>query len=216
MITHGDDLLISGAWLLGLGTLVGAIGQTRQTLTGTNLGKDLVLKGNVIEAVGNSLQAIGRTKMLNSENERSETYFIFGGWLEAAGNTANAVGIDIQLSGSEEEGTRTDALGSGIQGLGAAFEAFGASLTEATFSRSLEIKGNGLIAAGSFLESIGNIFILNEKRRMGEQILLLGSWTQVIGAFILIDALSIGPEPEQPEKGKDEHNGHYSYANYYA
>ena len=29
MITHGDDLLISGAWLLGIGTLVGAIGQTR-------------------------------------------------------------------------------------------------------------------------------------------------------------------------------------------
>ena len=39
MITHGDDLLISAAWLLGIGKLVGAIGQTRQTLTSTNLGK---------------------------------------------------------------------------------------------------------------------------------------------------------------------------------
>ncbi|SIR84457.1 hypothetical protein SAMN05878482_106141 [Peribacillus simplex] len=215
MITHGEDLLISGAWLLGIGTLVGAIGQTRQTLTGTNLGKDLVLKGNGIEAVGNSLQAIGRSKMLNPENESIETYFIFGAWLEAIGNTANAVGIDMQLNGSEEEGTRTDAIGSGIQGLGAAFEAFGASLTEESLSRSFEIKGNGLIAAGSFLESIGNIFILNEKQRMGEQILLLGSWTQVFGAFILIDAFSLGPEPEKPEKSKDGHNGQYSYANYY-
>lgn len=75
MITHGngDDLLISAAWLLGIGTLVGAIGQTRQTLTSTNLGKDLILKGNGIEAVANSLQAIGRSKMLNPENERSES-----------------------------------------------------------------------------------------------------------------------------------------------
>ncbi|MDQ0881972.1 hypothetical protein [Peribacillus sp. V2I11] len=212
MITHGEDLLISGAWLLGIGTLVGAIGQTRQTLTSTNLGKDLVLKGNGIEAVGNSLQAIGRSKMLNPENERSQTYFIFGNWLEAIGNTANSVGIDMQLSGSVEEGTRTDAIGSGIQGMGAAFEAFGASLTEETIS-PFEIKGNGIIAAGSFLESVGNIFILNLKVRMGEQILLLGSWTQVFGAFILIEAFSLGPEPE-PEKGKDGHNGHYSYANY--
>ncbi|MGE7762574.1 DUF6944 family repetitive protein [Peribacillus sp. NPDC097895] len=215
MTTHGDDLLISGAWLLGIGTLAGAIGQTRQTLTGTNLGKDLLLKGNVIEAVGNSLQAIGRTKMINPENELSESYFIFGAWLEAAGNTANAVGIDMQLNGSEDEGTRTDALGSGIQGLGAAFEAFGASLTEESFTRSLEIKGNALIAAGSFFESIGNIFILNEKKRMGEHILLLGSWAQVFGAFILIEAFSLGPEPEQPEKGKEERSSHFSYANYH-
>ncbi|MDM5312177.1 DUF6944 family repetitive protein [Peribacillus frigoritolerans] len=213
MITHGDDLLISGAWLLGIGTLVGAIGQTRQTLTSTDLGKDLVLKGNGIEAVGNSLQAIGRSKMLNPENERTETYFIFGSWLEAIGNIADAVGIGMQLSGSVEEGIRTDALGSGIQGLGAAIEAIGASLTEESISRSFEIKGNGLIAAGSFLESVGNIFILNEKVRMGEHILLLGSWTQVFGAFILIEAFSLGPEPE-PEKGKDGHNRHYSYANY--
>lgn len=208
MITHGDDLLISGAWLLGIGTLTGAIGQTQQTLTGTNFGKDLVLKGNGIEAFANSLQAIGRTKMLEPENEISETYFILGAWLEAAGNTANAVGINMQLNGSDEEGTKTDALGSGIQGLGAAFEAFGAFLSENSISRSLEMKGNALIAAGSFFESIGNIFILNEKRRMGEQILLLGSWAQVAGAFILIDAF-YRPEPEG-----DEHLSRYSYSNF--
>ncbi|MGE6377912.1 DUF6944 family repetitive protein [Peribacillus muralis] len=209
MITHGDDLLISGAWLLGIGTLAGAIGQTQQTLTGTNLGKDLVLKGNGIEAFGNALQAIGRTKMLDQENVIPETYFIFGAWLEAAGNATNVAGINMQLNGSDAEGTKTDALGSGIQGLGAAFEAFGAFLSEDSISRSLEMRGNALIAAGSFFESIGNIFILNEKNRMGEQILLLGSWAQVAGAFILIDALSFHHEPES-----DEHqSSQYSYAN---
>ncbi|MFJ7755376.1 DUF6944 family repetitive protein [Peribacillus muralis] len=209
MITHGDDLLISGAWLLGIGTLAGAIGQTQQTLTGTNLGKDLVLKGNGIEAFGNVLQAIGRTKMLDQENVIPETYFIFGAWLEAAGNATNVAGINMQLNGSDAEGTKTDAIGSGIQGLGAAFEAFGAFLSEDSISRPLEMKGNALIAAGSFFESIGNIFILNEKTRMGEQILLLGSWAQVAGAFILIDALSFRPESES-----DEHrSSQYSYAN---
>ncbi|WP_285769285.1 hypothetical protein [Peribacillus sp. SI8-4] len=212
MITHGDDLLITGAWLLGIGTLTGAIGQTRQTLTGTNLGKDLVLKGNGIEALGNSLQAIGRTKTADRENEISETYFIIGAWLEAAGNAANVVGIDMQLNGADEEGTKTDALGSGIQGLGAAFEAFGAFLSENSISRSLELKGNALIAAGSFFESIGNIFILNEKRRIGEHILLLGSWAQVAGAFILIDAFSYHSEHGQQMEGEEPLPRQYSYA----
>ncbi|WP_057914214.1 DUF6944 family repetitive protein [Peribacillus muralis] len=215
MMTHGDDLLISGAWLLGIGSLTAAIGQTQQTLTGTELGKDLVLKGNGIEALGNSLQAIGRTKMLDPENESSETYFIFGAWLEAAGNTTNAVGVNMQLNGSEVEGEKTDALGSGIQGLGAAFGAFGAFLTEDSLSRSLEIKGNSLIAAGSFFESIGNIFILNEKRQLGEQILLLGSWAQVFGAFILIDAFYLEVENEHPSEGKSEPSSQYSYAKHY-
>ncbi|WP_373561739.1 hypothetical protein [Bacillus sp. AFS073361] len=56
-----------------------------------------------------------------------------GGWLQAAGNPSNAVGVDIEISGSEEEGTVIDALGSGIQGLGAAFEE-----TKRTFNPKLD------------------------------------------------------------------------------
>lgn len=67
MTIRGEDLLIMGAWGLLVGSLIDTIGQTQQTLTGTDLGKDLIIKGNGIESFGNSLQAIGRTKLLPPE-----------------------------------------------------------------------------------------------------------------------------------------------------
>ncbi|MGE7780561.1 DUF6944 family repetitive protein [Peribacillus sp. NPDC097264] len=214
MGTSGEDLLITGAWLLGIGTVVEAIGQTQQTLTGTDLGKDLIIKGNGIEAVGNSLQAIARTKLFNPEEyPLSQLYYIFGEWVEAAGNTANSVGISIELSGEEEEGLKIDTLGSGIQGLGAAFEAVAAYIAEESSFKSLDITGNSLVSLGSFLDAIGNLFILQDNREIGEMILLIGAWLQVIGAFILIRAVTMEVEADNaPENGGDNP---YSYHHYH-
>ncbi|MBV7509588.1 hypothetical protein KW850_31180 [Bacillus sp. sid0103] len=195
-----------GKWILGVGSLIDANGQTQQSLSGSDLGKDLIAKGNGIEAFGNSLQAIGRTKLLTPKRELSTIYTIIGAWLQATGNTTNAVGIDIELSGSEEEGTLVDTLGSGIQGLGAAFEAVGASLLEESDFRNLTILGGSFIALGSFLGSIGNIYVLNDKNVIGEQILLVGSWFQVLGSFLLIHAVTIEFEPKPPLKNE---NGYY-------
>ena len=195
MSTSGEDLLITGAWILGIGSVIEAIGQTQQSLTSSDLGKDLIIKGNGIEAFGNSLQAIGRTKLFNPNDQQlSQTYSIFGAWLEAAGNTGNSIGISIELSGEEEEGTIIDTLGSGVQGTGAAFAAFGAYSAEDSSFKSLSITGNSLISLGSFLVAIGNIFILQEQTETGEMILLVGGWIQVVGAFILIMAITIEVE----------------------
>ncbi|MFJ8246234.1 DUF6944 family repetitive protein [Peribacillus asahii] len=211
MITHGEDLLVAGAWILGFGSLVDAIGQTRQTFTSSDLGKDLIIKGNGIEAFGNSLQAIGRTKLLKPESGLAELYTIFGAWLEAAGNTTNAVGVSMELNVSEEEGTKVDTLGSGVQGLGAAFEAVGAFLLEDSSFRALAITGNSFISFGSFLGAIGNIFVLNDKSVIGEQILLVGSWIQTIGSFILIWAITLEVEPELLSKIENDTLSPYSY-----
>lgn len=217
MTIRGEDLLISGAWLLGVGTLIDTIGQTQQTFTHSTLGKDLTIKGNGIEAFGNSLQAIGRTKLLKSERELSQIYAVFGAWLEAAGNTTNSVGVSIDINGAEEEGIKIDTLGSGVQGLGAAFEAIGASLEEDSSYRTLAITGNSFISLGSFLGAIGNIFVINENDEMGEPILLVGSWIQVIGAFILVNAITLEVEhmghAEKP-KNKNGDSYAYSYKNY--
>jgi hypothetical protein len=147
------------------------------------LGKDLIIKGNGIEALGNTLQAIGRSKLLQSERDLSQIYTIFGNWLEAAGNTTNSVGVSIDMNGTEDEGIKIDTLGSGVQGLGAAFEAVGASLEEDSSYRTLAITGNSFISLGSFLGAIGNIYVINEKNKIGEQILLVGTWIQFIGSF---------------------------------
>ncbi|MFJ7829602.1 DUF6944 family repetitive protein [Peribacillus sp. NPDC097284] len=214
MNTSGEDLLIIGAWILGIGSVVEAIGQTQQSLTSSDLGKDLIVKGNGIEAFGNSLQAIGRTKLFNPEYQQlSQIYSIIGAWLEAAGNTANSVGISIELSGEEEEGLKIDTLGSGIQGTGAAFEAFGGYISEDSPFRSLSITGNSLISLGSFLVAIGNIFILQEHTEIGEIILLVGGWIQVIGAFVLINAITI--EVESASAPVNDSGNPYSYHHYH-
>ena len=216
MTFRGEDLLISGAWILGVGSLIDTIGQTQQTFTHSDQGKDLIIKGNGIEALGNSLQAVGRTKLLKAERELSQIYTIFGAWLEAAGNTTNSVGVSIELDGAEEEGTKIDTLGSGVQGLGAAFEAVGAYLGIDSSFRALAVTGNSFISFGSFLGAIGNIYVLNEKSVIGEQILLVGSWIQLIGAFILIYAitLEIGQmEHEENFRNKSRNSYPYSYNN---
>ncbi|MGE7603471.1 DUF6944 family repetitive protein [Peribacillus sp. NPDC097675] len=214
MSTSGKDLLITGAWILGIGSVIEAIGQTQQSLTSSDLGKDLIVKGNGIEAFGNSLQAIGRTKLFNPEEQQlSQIYSIFGAWLEAAGNTGNSIGISIELSGEEEEGTIIDTLGSGVQGTGAAFEAFGGYIAEDSSFKSLNITGNSLISLGSFLVAIGNIFILQEQTDIGEMILLVGGWIQVIGAFVLIIAIMI--EVESLSAPEHEGGNPYSYHHYH-
>ena len=215
MTIRGEDLLISGAWLLGIGSLIDTIGQTQQTFTHSDLGKDLIIKGNGIEALGNTLQAIGRTRLLKPERELSQLYTIFGNWLEAAGNTTNSVGVSIDINGAEEEGIKIDTLGSGVQGLGAAFEAIGASLEEVSSYRTLAITGNSFISLGSFLGAIGNIYVINEKNVIGEQILLVGSWIQFIGSLILINAITLEVENmEQTEKNENGDSYPYSYKNY--
>ena len=154
------------------------------------------------------MQAIGRTKLLKPEKELAQIYAIFGAWLEAAGNTSNSVGVSIEMNGAEEEGIKIDTLGSGVQGLGAAFEAIGAFLEVDSSYRTLAITGNSFISLGSFLEAIGNIYVINEKNVIGEQILLVGSWIQVIGALILINAITLEVEHmEHDENTKNENGG---------
>jgi hypothetical protein len=217
MTIRGEDLLISGTWLLVVGSLIDTIGQTQQTFTHSDLGKDLIIKGNGIEACGNSLQAIGRTKLLTSERELPQIYTIFGNWIEAAGNTTNSVGVSIDMNGAEGDGIKLDTLGSGVQGLGAAFEAIAAALEEDSSYRTLAITGNSFVSLGSFLGAIGNIYVIKEKNVIGDQILLVGSWIQFIGALILINAIT--QEVEHMEHGENPKNQTgdsypYSYNNY--
>lgn len=194
MTIRGEDLLITGSWALLIGAIVDTIWQTQQTLTSPDLDKDLVIKGDEIEAFGNALQAFGRTKLLASTAESPNIYTIFRSWIEAAGNIANAISVNINMNVNKDEGLKIDSLGSGIQSLGSAFEAVGAYIANDSSFKSLSIAGNSLVSLGSFIESTGDIFLLQDKIKTGEQLLLIGSWVQLIGMIILLDAISIEVE----------------------
>ena len=210
MATYGEELLLTGALILAAGTITAAIGQTQQSFTESDEGKSLVLRGNVAEAFGNSLQAVARTKFEGNQTDASRTFSILGSWLEAGGNVGNAIGMNLELTVSEEEGMVVDALGSGIQGVGASFDALGASLTEEVQTKPLEISGNIFFALGAFLESIGNLYLLNGQVDTGEMIMFAGSWIQVMGALVLVTAFTIALETEPaPEQ---ENSLPYSYA----
>ncbi|MGE7186150.1 DUF6944 family repetitive protein [Peribacillus sp. NPDC006672] len=81
--------------------------------------------------------------------------------------------------------------------------------------RVLGNTGNGFISLGFYLAAIGNIYV-NEKSVIGEQILLVGSWIQFIGAIILIHAIPLELEHIEQEKHEENpknRNGN-SYNNY--
>lgn len=66
----------------------------------------------------------------------------------------------------------------------------GAVYINGSLSRSLEIAGNSFIALGALLDAVGSTFILNTKKEIDENFLLVGSWVQVIGALILTYAFT--------------------------
>ena len=100
---HGEELVYSGAWIVTIGTVISAIGQTNKTFTESQMGSNLIANGNAIEAVGNSMQAIGNTEVFSEERESYLIDMIFGAWLQAAGNVTNTVATNLEINTTEPE-----------------------------------------------------------------------------------------------------------------
>jgi len=185
---HGEELIYSGAWVIAIGTVIAAVGQTKETATGSLKGARLVTQGNVVGALGNSLQALGYTDLFMEDKEQFRVDDIIGAWLQTGGNSTIAVATEMKIHGSEEEGARINAVGSGVLGLGAVYEAIGAAEGNSP-TKNLEVTGNSLIALGAFLDSAGNISSLNKLEASAEILELIGIWVQVIGTFTNLIAI---------------------------
>lgn len=74
------------------------------------------------------------------------------------------------------------------------------------------ITGNILIAIGSALDAIGQIFLLQEKEEAGEILLVAGAWIQVVGAVLEVYAISIRNSFAALEESSQEESERYSYA----
>ena len=126
------------------------LGITQESMTKEEQGKELVAKGSAIEAFGNIIQALGNTALFLDEKRQSNIQTIIGCWLQAGGNSTIAIGTEIEIHQSEDEGLRLNAIGSGVQSLGAAFQASGAAEAELSITRSLEVASENLTTLGAY------------------------------------------------------------------
>lgn len=226
---QGEDLLLVGAWILTIGTVISAAGQTRLVAAGDLSGKEGTVIGNSVEAFGNALQGVGRSKINEAEPSIPGKIAAAGCWLQAGGNVANAVGIQQELNGelaeeeledaeevNEEEieffesvqdnGEQINGLGSVVQAGGALLEAYGVANMKPSISTPYEVVGNTIIAFGSAVDAIGSVYILQEQEETGEWIELAGAYIQVIGSAIELYGVTIGSIVS-----KEEETERYSY-----
>lgn len=182
---YGEFLILSGAWIQTIGAAIASIGNTIVAANEADslmedIGGDLYVIGNGVEATGNSLQAIGRSSLTSNENE---TFGTLGAWLQSAGNIANVLGGSGIVTGTDEEALNIDIMGDVIQSAGAAFEAKSSSISEA-FYAELITTGQTIQSFAVAIEAIGLLYVKNGNKKMGQQILAIGSYGQTAGAAI--------------------------------
>jgi hypothetical protein len=182
----GKLILLTGAWIQVLGTVIASIGETI-LVKEDHAGYQLVSIGNAFEAAGNSLEAIGAEKL--SGGEEGERLRITGDWIQAAGNLTNVKAAELQFSGEEIEGLNLDLIGDSVQSIGAALGAYGANIGNTRFKKLLTA-GNTIQSLGAGIEAIGETFILKEERELGLQIAAFGSYAQAAGAALAAVALT--------------------------
>ncbi|WLR60042.1 hypothetical protein LC071_01190 [Pseudalkalibacillus hwajinpoensis] len=185
MEVYGEFLILSGAWIQTIGAAIASIGNTIVAANEADslmedIGGDLYVIGNGVEATGNSLQAIGRSSLTSNENE---TFGTLGAWLQSAGNISNVLGGSGILTGTDEEALNIDIMGDVIQSAGAAFEAKSSSISEA-FYAELITTGQTIQSFAVAIEAIGLLYVKNGNKKMGQQILTIGSYGQTAGAAI--------------------------------
>jgi hypothetical protein len=84
------------------------------------------------------------------------------------------------------KGQTLNILGSGIQSVGAAIEASGHI---EPLEINIEALGYNTISFGSFLYAIGLFWGLKGSDKIGNYLLLVGSWIQVIGGILVVYGL---------------------------
>lgn len=214
-ISNAEDLELSGGWIILIGTLFSAFGETRN-LAESESGIKSVILGNSVEAFGNTLQAIGLGKLYDIEGKQPFLTGSVGCWLQAGGNATNAVATTMVEEGEEIPGFRLNAIGSSVQSYGAYLEGYANTQREYFYEKETLITGNYLIALGSALDAIGQVYLLQEQEEAGGIIIAIGAWVQVIGAYLEVYAISTAiqyNEMEEQRKSIDEQN-RYAYSLY--
>lgn len=199
------DLLLLGVGLLVIGTSVSAVGATKVWITNDDSSLILVAHGNEIEGTGNALQALSRQQEMDGNSVEKDLLSITGCWLQFSGNMANSVANRMIVREERTEGLRLNTTGSGVQSVGAYMEAIGERE-----GHILEREGNFLISLGSSFDAISNIYLLQEKRFIGNLIAAVGSYFELYGSITEFRGV-YNDRMEKKRGSQEELKGEYSY-----
>ncbi|WP_198158850.1 DUF6944 family repetitive protein [Robertmurraya korlensis] len=203
---EGEELLSFGSYLLVLGTLIAAIGETG--VYQEEINTKLIRDGNAVQAVGNTFQGIGRIKIGEKPEERMNVLGIVGCFVQAGGNTTNSLAANEEIESPSPAVTRINALGSTIQSMGAALEAAGVERKEERSLNDVEAFGNTLISIGAILDAIG-ILAAEEKRVQKRILLATGGWLEFLGAVIEAYVIQVNRKESVEKKNHERGNSFF-------
>ena len=155
---------IAGNWIVAIGTLVSAIGNTPSTIFTQQTLDDLVIIGSILEAGGSAIV---------SETGDSLLYTV-GDQLQAIGNLAIVAAI---LSENEQSRQLLEKQGNLLQvvGLGLVINTDG----KLTLLQTIANTGNIIQLIGNAIEAFAD-----SDTKEGEVMGAVGAWVQVVGAVI--------------------------------
>ena len=155
---------IAGNWIVAIGTLVSAIGNTPSTIFTQQTLDDFVVIGSILEAGGSALV---------SETEDTLLYTV-GDQLQAIGNLAIVAAI---LSENEQSRQLLEKQGNLLQvvGLGLVINTDG----KLTLLQTIANTGNIIQLIGNAIEAFAD-----SETKEGEVMGAVGAWVQVVGAVI--------------------------------
>ncbi|WP_261131290.1 DUF6944 family repetitive protein [Bacillus sp. Marseille-Q3570] len=177
-------IVLSGAWIQAVGTVVAAIGSTPTFYLPHIISKELRIVGNALQALGNAMEAAGKSTI------SLETT---GNKIQALGNLTVIYGIVADIPYVKKQ--QFEIAGNWLQAFGALL----AVIDELKEGRTelLSIIGNTLQSWGNSMQAVGGILELRGDRVTGQNLDVNGSWIQAAGAVIA----ALGQSQEEIRNG---------------
>lgn len=238
---QADELLITGAILVLIGSLTTALSITNIFLTRSQQGGEGVVLGHGIESIGNTFHVAGKEKQLSYEPIEPRFTGMIGSATQALANMGIAVTIqkglsvglfnmsDMEDMNGEENGTNGRAgesavdeeqlrrililyaILSVIQSFGAYTEGYSISRVPLFETQQLEASGDYITALGAAIE-VGAISLeLQEAELLGIFLAVIASWVQFVGSSIGFYSLTTQGALNQREF---DEKYRYSYSRY--
>lgn len=137
-------------------------------------------------------------------NETENDLDVIGAWLIFAGTLINASGASVNLVGEEELSFKITGSGNVIEATGNALQAVGRSNTPENY---VSVYGSWLQAAGNSANAAAKVLLINNQRRDGHYLDVIGSSVQTLGAA----AEAIGSSLDEDRAYKDQLTAGYLF-----
>jgi hypothetical protein len=131
-------------------------------------------------------------------NETENDLDVIGAWLIFAGTLINASGASVNLVGEEELSFKVTGSGNVIEAAGNILQAVGRSNHP---ENNVSVYGSFLQAAGNSANAAARVLLLNNQRRDGHYLDVIGSSVQTLGAAAEAIGSSLDEDKDQLTAG---------------